>query len=352
MADYMPRVESKANEFIQGLKERTGKIIDITEWSLFYTFDVMGLIAFSKDYGQLKNGKEHFAITGMHDQMELLGTFSAVPWLMQICQSIPGLKGSFEIFLKYCNQQMDERKAVRPLDDKRKPNDVVSWLIKAMEDRDPSAPRTSTAFYEDGRVTIVAGSDTTGSTLANAFYFLTTHPEAYQRLQKEVDQMKASGGDASQIPYLDAIITETLRLKPVVPSGLKRLTPPEGLMVDEVWIPGKTIVITPQHVIHRDERNFERPLEFLPERWLEEGKHMHKDERAWFPFSLGHYSCVGKQLGLMQLRFAIQRVAAEFDLSFAPQEDGRKFYEDAKDTFTMTCPSLQLVLNKRESAQF
>ncbi|KAJ5279194.1 hypothetical protein N7478_004566 [Penicillium angulare] len=350
MADYMPRVEAKADEFIKGLRERTGKIIDITQWSLFYTFDVMGLIAFSKDYGQLNNGKEHFAITGMHDQMELVGVFSAVPWLMHLLQSIPGIKGSFEIFLKYCNQQVDERKAEWKQDEERKPNDVVSWLIKSMEDGGPSAPGP-VALYEDGRLTIVAGSDTTGATLANAFYFLTTHPEVYQRLQKEVDQVKASGGDASQIPYLDAIITETLRLKPVVPSGLKRLTPPEGLVVDEVWIPGRTIVITPQHVLQRDERNFERPLEFLPERWLEEGKHMHKDERAWFPFSIGLYSCVGKHLGLMQLRFALHRVATEFDVSFAPQEDGRKFFEDAKDTFTMTCPSLQLVLNKRQLAQ-
>lgn len=89
------------------------------------------------------------------------------------------------------------------------------------------------------------------------------------------------------IPYLDAIINETLRLKPVIPSGQPRLTPPGGLQVDEVWIPGDTIVAIPQWTIFRDERYFIRATEFLPERWLEEKDRLIKDERAFFPFSLG-----------------------------------------------------------------
>lgn len=118
-------------------------------------------------------------------------------------------------------------------------------------------------------------------------YYLTSNPKVYQRLQKEVDEVISNGGDASQIPYIDAIINETLRLKPPVPGGMGRITPPEGLTIDEVFISGNIIVIVPQHVVHRDERNFERALEFLPERWVDEGKEMHRDDRAFFPFSLG-----------------------------------------------------------------
>lgn len=136
-------------------------------------------------------------------------------------------------------------------------------------------------------LTLDSYSDTSAATLANIVYYLTSNPRVYQRLQKEVDEVNSNGGDASQIPYIDAIINETLRLKPVVPGGLARLTPPEGLTIDEVFIPGNIIVIVPQHVVHRDERNFDRALEFLPERWVDEGKEMHKDERAFFPFSLG-----------------------------------------------------------------
>ena len=130
-------------------------------------------------------------------------------------------------------------------------------------------------------------SDTTGATLANMFYYFAKYPHTYQRLQREIDEIKASGGSVTHAPYLNAAITETLRLRPVVPSGLNRLTPPEGLMVDGVWIPGDTHVITPQYVIQRSEGNYERAFEFIPERWMDEGKHLYKDERAWFPFSTG-----------------------------------------------------------------
>lgn len=82
-------------------------------------------------------------------------------------------------------------------------------------------------------------------------------------------------------------MTETLRLKPSVPSGNARVTPPEGLVIDEVRIPGDTIVIVPQYVVQRDERNYVRPLEFLPERWLEEGKDLVLNGRAFFPFTIG-----------------------------------------------------------------
>lgn len=74
-----------------------------------------------------------------------------------------------------------------------------------------------------------------------------------------------------------------------MPSGLSRVTPPQGLQIDEVWIPGDTIVVIPQWVIHRDERYFVRALEFLPERWLVEKGRLIKDERAFFPFQIGEH---------------------------------------------------------------
>ncbi|KAJ5713532.1 uncharacterized protein N7483_010713 [Penicillium malachiteum] len=354
------------------LGERAGEVVDMTKWSLFYTFDVMGLVTFSKDYKQLDDAEEHFTIAAMHSQMEIVGIFGAIPWIVPILTSIPGLKGPLEVFVRYSNAQIDERKAEwnQDPDPEKMPKDVTSWLIKAMQEGDPSAPSTIEAFHDDGRLAIIAGSDTTGSTLTNILYFLAKHPEAYKRLQKELDDIKSSGGDVSQIPYLDAIISEALRLRPVLPSGLKRNTPPEGLLVDEVWIPGNTIVFAAQHVIQRDERNFENALEFIPERWLDEGKYLHKNDQAWFPFSIGmlsmfqpswlytvtlmhiqgHYSCVGRPLALMQIRTVLHRIASEFDLSFPPGEDGRHFWEETKDTFTLMCPALPVVLTKREGA--
>ncbi|KAJ5654227.1 hypothetical protein N7490_001230 [Penicillium lividum] len=352
VADYIPRIESKTDLLMKRLSEHEGKPLDITKWSLLYTFDVMGLVAFSKDYKQLDNSAEHSAIAAMHSQMDMLAILSPVPWVMFVLGSIPGLKTPLKIFEEYSASQMNERRDEWRRDNKEKPTDIVSWLVKAKDEHDPCAPPTDSAFYEEGRLAIIAGSDTSGATLANAFYYLSSHPKIYKRLQQEVDKAKLKGEDASQIPYIDAIIHETLRLKPVVPGGLNRVTPPEGLTIDEVYIPGNIILIVPQHVVQRDERNFSRAREFLPERWMEEGKHLHKDERAFFPFSIGHYSCVGKQLAMVQLRMALQRVASEFDLEFAPGGSNERYDRGAKDTFTMNCPPLDMIFKKRILSEF
>ena len=82
---------------------------------------------------------------------------------------------------------------------------------------------------------------------------------------------------------MDNIINETLRLKPPVPGGLPRVTPPQGLQIDEVYIPGDTVVGVPTYTLQRDPRYFEQPLEFIPERW--EGVNVEKS--PFLPFSKG-----------------------------------------------------------------
>jgi cytochrome P450 len=89
------------------------------------------------------------------------------------------------------------------------------------------------------------------------------------------------------IPYLDAVINETLRLKPAIPGGVPRVTPTSGIQIDEVYIPGDVNVIVPAYAIHRDPRYFEDPNTFIPERWTDEKSDMILDRTAYAPFSLG-----------------------------------------------------------------
>jgi cytochrome P450 len=139
--------------------------------------------------------------------------------------------------------------------------------------------------------------------MANALYYLALNASAYKRLQTIIDGIFPSGDSTfsydqvKSVPYLEGIINETLRLKPVIPSGQPRVTPPSGLQIDEVWIPGDVNVILPQWVIQRDERYYERAKEFTPERWIpgEDQASLIKDKDAFFPFQLG------KQLVLIML---------------------------------------------------
>jgi len=148
------------------------------------------------------------------------------------------------------------------------------------------------------------------------------------------------------LPLLDAIIQETLRMHPPVPSGLPRDTPREGMYIDGVFIPPDTHVSCPTWTIQRDERYFTRGHQWIPDRWF--GKSgLIKDKKAFFPFSVGPRNCAGKYFTLMEQKILLAKVVMAFEINFAPGEDGMEMMTNMKDHITMDIPDLRLCLMPR-----
>ncbi|KAL3462282.1 cytochrome P450 [Aspergillus heterothallicus] len=357
LTTYEPRIQHKVDVLVSQIRSRLGQPLNISEWTMYLAFDVMGLVGFSKDFRQLEEAVEHAAIKELHEQMLFLGILKPAPWVLTILGAIQGLVGNYGQFMTYCADRIAEKKNEWNVSDTKVPKDVISWLLKAADENDQSAPPGDQALNEDGRLMIITGSDTTGVALANAFYYLAKHPAVYRKLQSELDEifttptplLEFSNETLRRLPYLEAVINETIRLKPAVPSGQPRQTPPGGLQIDEMWIPGDTIVVVPQHVIQRDDRYFPHGAEFIPERWLEKKGTLIVHEEAFFPFQTGRYGCVGKQLALMEMRIAIARLALEFDISLADAEAAKLFDQGAKDTFTYTVGPLPLNFTLRKN---
>lgn len=154
------------------------------------------------------------------------------------------------------------------------------------------------------------------------------------------------------------------------------MTPPStGLQIDEVRIPGDVNVFVPAQLIQTDERYWVDAKEFVPERWGErrgevEGNTTASTDRdnnnyssspsvasaaaasapPYFPFSMGPYSCPGKNLAIMSLRITLSRVLLRFSVEFAEGEgeDGEERFErEMKDTFTTTLPPLKVRFRRR-----
>lgn len=103
-----------------------------------------------------------------------------------------------------------------------------------------------------------AGSDTTAMALVGLFYNLVKTPQVVERLRGEIDELAAQGNQAltknaslAKLRYLQACIDESLRLCPVVPTRLQRMTPPQGLQIGSRWVPGDTTVIAPSWILCR-----------------------------------------------------------------------------------------------------
>jgi cytochrome P450 len=154
LATYEPRIKTKADAFVQQLRQSKSSI-DVSAWSMFFSFDVMGEVGLGKDFGNLTSGTEHPAIKGVHDHMAMLGVLSTVPWLLNILGSIPGAAAGYSEFFKFCSDEI--RAKNKTWDADNYPQDVISWLLKAVKDKEIAAPPSPEALEDDTRVVIIAG---------------------------------------------------------------------------------------------------------------------------------------------------------------------------------------------------
>lgn len=191
--------------------------------------------------------------------------------------------------------------------------------------------------------------------MAGALYYLAKCPDKQRKLQALLDQA-IEGNNAwtyekvKSVTYIDDWINETLRLRPALLTGGPRETSSKGVQIDEVFIPANTNVLIPVALIHRDPRWWQNGQDFVPERFGEKRTEMGTDQAPYLPFSLGAYSCPGKNLAQLSLRIALSTIVQNFNISFAPGETGEKFDNGMLDTFTVTLPPLHLRFEPREHA--
>ncbi|EFQ92355.1 hypothetical protein PTT_10567 [Pyrenophora teres f. teres 0-1] len=353
LGTYEPRIKAKTDLLKSQLVKNAGNPMDISTWSMFFSFDIMGDVGFGKDFNNLNSGVEHVAIKSVHDHMKIVGILNAVPWLTNIISSIPGAAAGYKSFFSFCSDQIREKH--QSWDGEEYPHDIISWLLKAVKEKDVSAPQTAAALEDDSRLMIVAGSETTAVTLATALFYLAKHPAKQAKLQHLLNQRMPGGyinwsyEKARSISYLDDIINETLRLQPALMTGGARETPAKGIQIDDTYIPGNTNVVIPISLIQRDRRWWQQAEEFVPERFGELKQEMETEGAPYLPFSLGVYGCPGKNLAMTSLRTALSMIAMSFDFGFAPGETGVRFEEEKLDTLTVTLPPLYLKFTPRES---
>ena len=93
---------------------------------------------------------------------------------------------------------------------------------------------------------------------------------------------------------------------------------------------------------------FPRPNEFIPERWTAERPELITDKRPFVPFSNGRYSCVGRQLGLTELRLVMSALMGKYEIAFWEGDDGSGVVRNMKDNFTSAPGELKLVFVERK----
>ncbi|EXJ71388.1 uncharacterized protein A1O5_05195 [Cladophialophora psammophila CBS 110553] len=263
LRDYESRVKLFTQCLTQQIAARTGQPLNVAQWFNYYSFDVMGDLAYGKSFDMLETGGGHWAIDLLNDGIYYMGTVGQAIWAVILFTHVPILNRNFRRFLAFCEKMIDDRIAMGT-----KSQDISTWILNSPS-MAGSGYTDKAWLLGDSRLIIVAGSDTTAATLTHLFYHLVKEPAHIETLRQELAPLKGEFNFTSlqKLPFLNALINETLRLHPPVPSGTQRMTPPEGIQLGNTYIPGGVNIIIPFYTMFRAESCFERPTEFLPDRW-------------------------------------------------------------------------------------
>jgi cytochrome P450 len=199
----------------------------------------------------------------------------------------------------------------RALPDLEEREDILSMLMTAefedgsrMEDRE---------LRDQLMTLLLAGHETTATALAWTFDLLLRHPAALGRLR---DSLEAGEED-----YLRATISESLRLRPVIPLAGRRLA--KELVADGLTLPPGTDVTPAIWLTHTRADVYPEPFAFKPERFLENGP----DTYAWIPFGGSVRRCIGATFAEFEMRIVLREVLSRCELRKAdpmPERTGRR----------------------------
>jgi enediyne biosynthesis protein E7 len=198
-------------------------------------------------------------------------------------------------------------------------NDLLSMLANAYAgERDAQARWRA---LRDELITILlAGHETTASTLSWTWYLLATHPEAEAAMRAEAVEVlgdRAPGHeDLARLPYTTTVIQETMRLYPPV-WGLTRKSV-DADVIDGYRVPARADVMISPYTLHRHPGFWPEPDEFRPERFAASATPV-AHRYAYIPFGAGPRVCVGSHLGMMEATLIAAMVARDFRFELPPR---------------------------------
>ncbi|KAG2147447.1 cytochrome P450 [Suillus bovinus] len=319
-------------------------VIEVQSWMNHISLDTVGIAGFSHDFGSL-DGK-HASVT------EVFDTFGSNQQASAVNQVFILLASVFPIILKIPTKRQDLLKKLgvtmgkisqelltrsrqekdENMNEKDEEKSIIGLLIKS-EDQNTELHMSPEEVLAQMKVLLLAGYETTSITLTWALIELSRHTDIQTRLREELlafgpdptyDQLKAN------LPYLDAVVHEILRLHPSVPE-LNRLAAADdiiplsepvrtvsGTMTDSIYIAKGTLITIPVAAINRSLAIWGPDAkEFKPDRWLTDegisGKAKEvQGHRHLLTFVDGPRTCLGKDFAIMEFKTVLSVLVKSF----------------------------------------
>jgi cytochrome P450 len=318
--------------------------IDLQADLMRYTVDVTAGLAFGADINTLESDAE---VIQIHlDKVlpalfrRLFSPFPSWRWLEErrLGRHLRALHAAVAEFIGQARARMEANPQLR-----ERPGNLIEAMIAA---RDTEGSGLDDVDVAGNVLTmLLAGEDTTANTLAWMIYLLHRHPEALRRANQEIqgkDLQKYE--EVSGLPFIDACINETMRLKPVAP--ILMLEAARDTAVAGIEVPEGTLLMCLMRAGATDERRFPDAHAFDPERWF--SRNSNSSKRVAMPFGAGPRLCPGRYLAILEMKMVIAMLLGSFEIEAVTTPDGKEARE--RLAFTMAPAGLRLRLAARAKA--
>ncbi|GAB1315638.1 hypothetical protein MFIFM68171_05848 [Madurella fahalii] len=299
------------------------KPVDLARKVQYFTLDVISALAFGKELGYLAADKDlHSYIQTTESTLPIMLATALVPWFLYTIQSprlkwlIPNVRNMVGIgtVMGVAHDTVAERYSDKPVVKR----DMLGSFVAHGLTREEAEGETV--------VQIIAGSDTSATAIRSTLLFIITNPVVYRRLQTEIDTGIKEGrisspitdAEARNLPYLQAVIREGLRMWPPATAVLPKVSDKDQVVCG-VHIPAGTNVAWAPFSFLRSKETFGDDADlFRPERWLDidPAKYRAMDQTVMMEFASGsRWECLGKTVAQIELNKTYVELLRRFDLT-------------------------------------
>ncbi|KAG2179111.1 hypothetical protein INT43_001961 [Umbelopsis isabellina] len=354
---YLATMEPLMHEKMQIMVDKVTKTIELANangtkyaemdlWKLLQhlTLDIIGSTAFGTDFNMIKTGS-HPLPDRINSRLKYSSFLIMFP---MISRHIP--KHMDPYLVSFMTKVIEER-----ITSGKRRQDILQILIDTQKAESVEDRLAIAEMINEVIIYLVAGSETSSNTIGFTIVELLKHPEAMAKLRQEIDDLEFEDektlfqhSQLKALPYLNAVISETMRLYPVATAGLQRKTYTDITLAGKLAVPENTTFVCNMFASQTHPDYWHVADKFLPERWLDSA-YPEPTLDAYYPFSAGSRGCIGKNFAYQEMRLCIATIFKYFDikpisLSMEKVKDTRQYV-----TLTIRGNSFNVHISKRET---
>ncbi|KAI3327533.1 cytochrome P450 [Xylariaceae sp. AK1471] len=324
--DYEKWVDATILEFLESVARNT--TLDLSSMMLWYSMDSAGRFAFGAPVGCLAaQGDVDGSIQLIRDRFTHWGRWSSTPWLERLVYRNPifePAQRSPSAMVVAATARLRARAGGVAASKEEKEADASSPdLLQRFLEARTNFPQALDNPGIIGMImsTISGAADTTASNITAILFNLLKNPDTLKKLEAELTDAGLpeipAFVEVNKLPYLNAVIKESMRVFNSGSWPLERLVPAGGVTIAGMYFPEGTSVGCMPAAIHHNAKIFGEDHEkFCPERWLtSDREHLRQMEAAHMGFSRGRRNCIGQNIAVMQMKKVLPALLMKFKLS-------------------------------------